>query len=99
VLCDLASFPTRRSSDLRRAVEGLFLLTLALATYLLIALFSYDRNDPAWSSVTDVQQVQNAAGTSGAWIADVLFSLVGYVAFLFPDRKSTRLNSSHVKIS
>lgn len=68
----------------RRAVEGLFLLTLALATYLLIALFSYDRNDPAWSSVTDVQQVQNAAGTSGAWIADVLFSLVGYVAFIFP---------------
>ena len=68
----------------RRAIEGLFVLSIALAVYFVLALITYDSRDPAWSAVMDMQQVHNAAGVSGAWIADVLFSLIGYVAYLIP---------------
>lgn len=68
----------------KRAIEGLFVLTVALAGYFIIALLSYNSNDPAWSQVGNVDAVQNAAGVSGAWFADVLFSLIGYVAYLLP---------------
>lgn len=68
----------------KRAVEGLFVLSIALAVYFTLALITYDSRDPAWSAVMEMQQVHNAAGVSGAWIADVLFSLIGYVAYFFP---------------
>lgn len=68
----------------KRAVEGLFVLSIALAVYFTLALITYDSRDPAWSAVMEMQQVHNAAGVSGAWIADVLFSLIGYVAYFVP---------------
>src|SRR5690554_352453 len=68
----------------RRAIEDLFVLSIALAVYFLLALITYDSRDPAWSAVMEMQQVHNAAGVSGAWVADVLFSLIGYVAYLVP---------------
>ncbi|HEY9033291.1 MAG TPA: DNA translocase FtsK 4TM domain-containing protein [Pseudomonadales bacterium] len=73
-----------RAKLVRRAVEGLFLLTAALAAYFFIALASYHPQDPGWSSVSDVETVHNAAGHSGAWLADILFSLVGYSAYMIP---------------
>lgn len=60
------------------------MLSIALAVYFLLALITYDSRDPAWSAVMEMQQVHNAAGVSGAWVADVLFSLIGYVAYLVP---------------
>lgn len=67
-----------------RAIEGLFVFTVALAAYFIIALLSYDQGDPGWSSIGGSESVNNAAGRSGAWLADALFSLIGYIAYILP---------------
>ncbi len=54
------------------------------AIFLLAALVTFDPKDPGWSSLGSGRSVHNLAGTSGAWCADVLMSLFGYLAFLFP---------------
>lgn len=62
---------------------GLY-VSAALALYLLIALWTYAPSDPAWSYRGPSEQVTNAGGRVGAVLADVLFNLFGYVAYLFP---------------
>ena len=69
---------------LSRVFEGLFVILVAVALYFTIALISYDANDSAWSTIGGDGSVQNAAGSSGAWFADVLFSLIGIAAFFLP---------------
>ena len=57
---------------------------VALAAYLLLAIGTYSVGDPGWSSTGNGAGISNSAGSAGAWIADVLLSLFGYVAYLFP---------------
>jgi len=57
---------------------------VVICVYLLIALGTYSPEDPGWSHTGSRDAVANAAGATGAWLADVLYSLFGYVAFLFP---------------
>ena len=64
--------------------EALMLLCVGITVFLLVALISYDINDPGWSSSGSGGPVHNLVGVTGAWIADVLLSLIGYVAFVFP---------------
>lgn len=64
--------------------EGALIGLGAICLYLLIAMVSYDPNDPGWSKTGENAIAQNAGGPFGAWIADVFFSLVGYLAYLFP---------------
>lgn len=68
----------------RIAREGILIGLLAAATYLMLALASYSEHDPGWSKTGDGGEIENAAGPTGAWIADVCFSLFGHIAFLFP---------------
>lgn len=51
---------------------------------MLLALVSYTPDDPGWSGTGSRDFITNAGGPAGAWLADVFFSLVGYVAYLFP---------------
>ncbi len=69
---------------LPRLKEGGFIAVLALCIYFLLALFSYSTSDPAWSHTGSGTEVANLVGRSGAWIADVLYSLVGFTAYLIP---------------
>jgi len=62
---------------------GLYLL-VAIAVYLLISLWTYHAADPGWSHSGSSSKVENLGGRAGAWLADVLLHLFGYVAFLFP---------------
>lgn len=62
---------------------GLYVL-VAVALYLLISLWTYHAADPGWSHSGSSSRVENLGGRAGAWIADVLLHLFGYVAFLFP---------------
>ncbi len=62
---------------------GLYLL-VAIAVYLLISLWTYHAADPGWSHSGASSRVENLGGRAGAWLADVLLHLFGYVAFLFP---------------
>jgi S-DNA-T family DNA segregation ATPase FtsK/SpoIIIE len=56
----------------------------ALAVILFVALASYDRADPAFSSTGQDGPVTNLIGPFGAWLSDLFFVLFGAPAFLFP---------------
>jgi S-DNA-T family DNA segregation ATPase FtsK/SpoIIIE len=58
--------------------------TASIALILFVALISYAPEDPGWSSSGSGAAVQNLIGPTGAWLADVLLSLAGYVAYVLP---------------
>jgi S-DNA-T family DNA segregation ATPase FtsK/SpoIIIE len=60
------------------------LVLIALALFFLAALVTYNPLDPGWSYTGPRNGIDNAAGVVGAWIADVLFSLFGFLAYLLP---------------
>ncbi len=64
--------------------EAAMLACAALAVFLLITLFSFSPDDPGWSSSGTGRPVVNLAGPLGAWLADVLLSLLGVTAYLLP---------------
>ena len=64
--------------------EAFLILFGALGLYLLVALASYDITDPAWSHSTTSNSINNLGGAFGAWFADVMLFLFGYLAFLLP---------------
>ncbi|MBS0289518.1 MAG: DNA translocase FtsK 4TM domain-containing protein [Proteobacteria bacterium] len=68
----------------RRLREGALILLCSFAIYLVIALFTYHTADPAWSHSGMSGEIHNAAGITGAWFSDILFSLFGYLAYIFP---------------
>ncbi|MCK0536296.1 DNA translocase FtsK [Alcanivorax quisquiliarum] len=68
----------------RGLLEGTIISLLALSLYLLLALATYNSADPGWSYVTSGREVANAGGRFGAFAADLLFLLFGYLAYLFP---------------
>ncbi len=69
---------------MRLVREAAFYLLAAAALYLLVALWTYDPADPSWSHSASPDRVHNAGGYAGAWLADLLFNLFGFAAFLFP---------------
>ncbi|MDN3526097.1 DNA translocase FtsK 4TM domain-containing protein [Halomonas sabkhae] len=64
--------------------EGVIILLLAACVFLLLALFSFDPADPGWSRSGPETQVSNWMGAIGAWLADVLYSLLGASALWWP---------------
>lgn len=64
--------------------EGVMIVLFFFSVYLVIALASFDIHDPGWSSLGSGRSVHNLGGRAGAWCADVLMSLFGYLAYLFP---------------
>ena len=69
----------------RRLREAAFLLLAPVAVYLLLCLITYSTDDPGWNhAAAHAQPVQNLGGAIGAWIADVAFSLFGFLAYAFP---------------
>ena len=70
----------------QRLWRDLALIAVApLLLFLLASLVTYSPADPGWShSGSITAPLQNACGRVGAWIADVLLYLTGYVAFLLP---------------
>ena len=67
-----------------RLREGAFIGVTAVCLYLLMALLTYSQGDPGWSATGTGADIRNLGGPTGAWLADVFFSLVGYAAYLFP---------------
>jgi len=68
----------------RRLTEGLLIATVALCAFVTIALLTYYSGDPGYNTTGTGGAVRNATGSAGAWLADVLLSLFGYSAYLFP---------------
>ena len=68
-----------------RLKEGLLILLAVLCIYLWMILWTFDASDPGFTqSISQVDAISNAGGQIGAWLADVLFSALGYFAWLFP---------------
>ena len=65
-------------------VEGVMIVMLAVALYLMLALASYSPLDPGWSGTGNGGAIHNKMGSSGAWFADVLYLLFGNLAWLLP---------------
>ncbi|VAX14106.1 DNA translocase FtsK [hydrothermal vent metagenome] len=74
------------AGHLRRGLrEGALFIFGFSALYFFLALFSYQPADPGWThSAALGTRVANLGGPTGAWFADVFFTLFGYLAYLFP---------------
>ena len=70
--------PPKLKSLLR---ESWWLALLALAIYLALVLYTFQRADPGWSHSVATEQVVNAGGRVGAWLADVLLHVFGFSAW------------------
>jgi S-DNA-T family DNA segregation ATPase FtsK/SpoIIIE len=64
--------------------EAIFLVSLAIAAYFLVSLLTFEPADPGWSHAGSVDRIANAGGVVGAWFADLLLYLFGYLAFMLP---------------
>ncbi len=54
------------------------------ALFLLMALLTFNSEDPGWSHSTSYQAINNACGLLGAWVADFILSFLGLTAYLIP---------------
>jgi DNA segregation ATPase FtsK/SpoIIIE, S-DNA-T family len=69
----------------KRLSEGSFILTLTGALFVLLSLLTYQSTDPGWSHTSNVSgAVANLGGQVGAYIADGLYFIFGYFAYLLP---------------
>lgn len=64
--------------------EGALFLFIFAAVYCLVALSSYAPEDPGWSNSSHNRDVVNLGGRAGAWFADIVLALFGYLAYLIP---------------
>ena len=72
-------------SSLVRAIrEAGFFTYSALGLFLLIALLTFSAEDPGWTHTGIGKTIANGGGAVGAWLSDILLSLFGVMAFVFP---------------
>jgi S-DNA-T family DNA segregation ATPase FtsK/SpoIIIE len=61
--------------------ESRWLLLVAVALYLVIILFGFNRADPSWSHSASDAAIHNPGGAFGAYLADLLLYLFGFSAW------------------
>ncbi|WP_024890336.1 DNA translocase FtsK [Luteimonas huabeiensis] len=77
------SAPNPRRQRLWRDIAMILIAPLLL--YLFASLLTFSPEDPGWSRSGSVTApLHNVGGPVGAWIADVLLHLFGFVAYLLP---------------
>ena len=64
--------------------ESVFIIYGALSLLILIALLTFSPDDPGWTHDSGKTAVANAVGPVGAWLADLLLSLFGVIAYPLP---------------
>ncbi|MBA2655488.1 MAG: DNA translocase FtsK 4TM domain-containing protein [Tatlockia sp.] len=70
---------------INRINEGIFILLSACVLFVLLSLSTYELSDPSWSHVSKANNdIANAGGQIGAYLADALYFLFGYFAFMLP---------------
>ena len=67
-----------------RIREGIFILAIVAALFLLVSIVSYHAADPGWMGTGSKMHIANWGGRVGAFLADVFLSLFGLVAFMIP---------------
>ncbi|MGD8385475.1 MAG: DNA translocase FtsK 4TM domain-containing protein, partial [Lysobacterales bacterium] len=76
--------PTKQTRLPQHLRESVFLFTLLIAVYFYACLLTYDPNDPGPFNTVYSAQVHNAGRIVGAWVANFLLFLTGYIAWLLP---------------
>jgi S-DNA-T family DNA segregation ATPase FtsK/SpoIIIE len=61
--------------------ESRWLLLIACALYIALALYGYEPADPAWSHSASGALISNPGGVLGAYLSDLLFYLFGFSAW------------------
>jgi S-DNA-T family DNA segregation ATPase FtsK/SpoIIIE len=61
--------------------ESRWFVLIAAALYVSLILVSFDKADPGWSHAAPTDQIRNAGGHVGAWLADVLLYIFGLSAY------------------
>ncbi len=87
--------PDRLLSLLR---EIRWLLLVALAMYLILILYGFDRGDPSWSHSASGAVTRNPGGVFGAWVSDVLLYLFGFSAWWWVTLMVQRVWASYRRI-
>ncbi|MDD4914299.1 MAG: DNA translocase FtsK 4TM domain-containing protein [Methylococcales bacterium] len=64
--------------------EIALLVFTGCALFFLLALLTFNSEDPGWSHSTSYQSLHNACGMMGAWLADFLLNFLGLTAYLLP---------------
>ena len=80
---EASAMPNSRRQRVFRDIALILIAPFLL--YLLVCLVTHSPEDPGWHSAGSVTgELHNAGGPVGAWLADVLLGLTGYVAYLLP---------------
>lgn len=58
------------------------ILFLALGVFFGLCLLSYNPADPAFNSASNIEQIGNLGGIVGAYLADILFTILGVSAYV-----------------
>jgi len=79
------SRPMSLTDHLARVLkEASLIVVIGCCVFMCIAIWSYNPQDPGWSHAGYQPHISNWAGTTGAWISDILFSFVGMAAYIVP---------------
>ncbi len=73
-----------RLTGWQRLKESALIIALISAVFIFISLISYDPSDPSWSQTAWDTPINNAAGNTGALVADTLFFALGTLAYTVP---------------
>lgn len=68
----------------KRVLESTVFVLVPIAAYFLLSLITYNPNDPGSFASSEVSQINNLGGVSGAYLADFLFHFLGYFAYFLP---------------
>ncbi len=71
-------------SGVQKLFEVGIIITVFVAIFIAISLFTFSPVDPSWSQQQWVAEIENAGGRVGAWSADILFYTFGLLAYLVP---------------
>ena len=68
----------------RRLVDGIALMFLGVAAFVLSSLLSYNSSDPSWNTASEIpdQVVTNIGAVPGAWVSDILLQTLGFGSFV-----------------
>ncbi len=71
-------------TGIQRLLEVGLLSCAGLALFILISLVSFNPLDPSWSQSGYDVPIHNLTGAAGAWLSDLLFFYLGFIAYLVP---------------
>jgi S-DNA-T family DNA segregation ATPase FtsK/SpoIIIE len=71
-------------NGVQKLFEVGIIISVFIAIFLSISLFTFSETDPSWSQQQWVAEIDNAGGKGGAWVADILFYAFGLLAYLIP---------------